>query len=877
MILKPWREIILPHRDVLEETFRQAEFNINLNSIHQGKAPRELQEAAAFFDRTFITEGLKSLLAQVAQRLAGKDGAPVIPIQAHFGNGKTHALLAAYHLARYQGPLNELIGIPVLLDSLDLDTLPQAHVVILDGAAHSPSQHWKHGQRIIRTLWGELAWQLGGEEAFNWVWDADAAGTAPTKEIIRDLLESYAPCLILIDNLIEYLQQFPEGRSLIGGSYESNLSFLQTLITVAHTVSTAVLLVTLPQAEGEISNQRGMTILRTLEKTLDTKHASWQPVTNDEVFEVVRCRLFDPVRDPAAYDTVCHAFAKIYQEEGAKLPPDTQENNYLELLIRAYPIHPEIFTRFYQDWIPLKDFPYLRGILKFMAKVVLRLWQDNQRELIIMPGSLPLYDFFLRSDLISYLSPGWETVITRDIDGDQAGTIDLESRDARFSLINAAHRVARTIFFGTAPFSVQSATSGFQGLERSRILLGCLQPGQAPSIYFDVLGRLAERLHYLNRTNHNQRDVLHFWFGINANPRREIEERKHRIDENALREKIIAVMEKILGTLNLFTAVHLLTTVEEVPDDSALRLIVLAPHQYYSTEDAEPAFAILREYLRGTRRRANRLLFLAAERGEEEKINNAARAVLALDAFLDEAEKGRLNLELAQKHQLEKEARNANELLTRVVRECYRWLLCPAQKSPHHPALLISVLPLNTTIGAFGSEIERVCIENELILVTWSPIHLREKLKEFYWSQKHSAINAMDFWEDSLRFLYLPRLKNREVLARTIQSGATSRDFFGTSYGRKGDEFEGFHLGDGIIEFDNTLLLIDPEVARAYEKNEKNQRALAENIAPPTNMTNSAFQESIEISPAMLTQFIEQINTALARHPRATIKITIEI
>ena len=160
--MKPWREIAVPHRDVLEGTFQQSEFAADITAVNTGKASREYQDAVAFFERTFITEGMRLLLTQVAQRLTGKGGEPVIQLQTAFGGGKTHTMLAVYHLATRKCPLSDLAGIPALVDQAGLMDVPQARVAVLDGTAHAPGQPWKRGKQAIRTLWGELAWQLGG-------------------------------------------------------------------------------------------------------------------------------------------------------------------------------------------------------------------------------------------------------------------------------------------------------------------------------------------------------------------------------------------------------------------------------------------------------------------------------------------------------------------------------------------------------------------------------------------------------------------------------------------------------------------------------------------------------------------------------------------
>jgi len=466
--MKPWREIAVPHRDVLEGSFQQAEFAADITAVRTGRAPREYRDAVAFFERTFITEGMSLLLTQVAQRFVGKGGEPVVQLQTAFGGGKTHAMLAVYHLATRKCALSYLAGVPVLVDRADLIDVPQARVAVLDSTKHSPGQAWKHGKQTIKTLWGELAWQLGGEEACALVSDADATGTSPGKDVLRDLLERHAPCVILIDELVAYVRQFPAGQTLSGGSYDSNLSFVQALTEAAKLVPSAIVLASLPASEVEAGSQRGVAALRALEKTFGRVQALWKPVATEEAFEIVRHRLFEPVRDPKASETVCRAFADAYVAEGVRLPSETQERRYYERLVQAYPIHPEVFDRLYEDWTTIEGFQRTRGVLKLMAKVIYRLWQDDNQDQMILPGSLPLHDGSSRNELTYYLPAGWDAVIEKDIDGERAETVELENREPRFGQMGAARRVARTIFLGSAPSSV-ATTATTRGLDAARI------------------------------------------------------------------------------------------------------------------------------------------------------------------------------------------------------------------------------------------------------------------------------------------------------------------------------------------------------------------------------------------------------------------------
>ena len=276
-----------------------------------------------------------------------------------------------------------------------------------------------------------------------------------------------------------------------------------------------------------------------------------------------------------------------------------------------------MFDRLYEDWTTIDGFQRTRGVLKLMAKVIARLWKDNNQDLMILPGSLPLADGDVRNEMTYLLPPGWDPVIEGDIDGDRAETTELEAKEPRFGQVNAARRVARTLFLGTAPSSV-ATKPGIRGLDRGRVLLGCLQPGQTSAVYADALGRLADRLHYLNSTGDKAADATRYWFDTRANLRREMEDRKRRFDDATdVRKKIEEVVKKLFASAPPFDGVHVFTPHADVPDDSALRLVVLPPEQSYLKDDPRPATDAVLEYLRShggqPRHRANRLIFVAAD------------------------------------------------------------------------------------------------------------------------------------------------------------------------------------------------------------------------------------------------------------------------
>jgi hypothetical protein len=735
-------------------------------------------------------------------------------------------------------------------------------------------------------------------EAFALVKESDAAGTSPGKNVLKDLLEAHAPCVILIDELVAYARQFPEGAALSGGTFDSNLSFVQALTEAAKLVPTAIILGSLPESEVEAGSRRGVVALRALEKSFGRIQALWKPVATEEAFEIVRRRLFEPVRDEKGRDAVCRAFADTYVAEGSKLPTETQEARYCDRLRQAYPIHPEVFDRLYEDWTTIDGFQRTRGVLKLMAKSIHRMWKDDNKDLVILPGSLPLYDGGSRNELTYYLPAGWDAVLEKDIDGERAETTELENREPRFGAVNAARRVARTIFLGSAPSSV-GTRSGVRGLDRGRVLLGCLQPEQTSSTYSDALNRLADRLHYLNSSGDKSQDATRFWFDTRANLRREMEDRKRRFDDlTDVRVKLGEVLKKLSHGVSLVDGIHVFTPHADVPDDGALRLVVLSPDQWYSRDESRLAFDAVLDYVRNNgskpRYRGNRLLFLAPEHASHGRLADCVRIALAWNSIVEDVKDGRLNIDLLQKKQAEKELQTAEAVLPRVARECYKWLICPVQHSPTESKPTVEAFPLNTSGSSLGDEIERVCVENELVIVAWSPIHLRSKLGELYWKLEKTSAGAMAFWEDTTRYLYLPRLRTRRVLEEAIIKGAATRDFFGTAYGQHDGKFDGFKLGDPNVQLDDTLLLIEVEAAKQYEaaqapppvvvppeRPRRRSKPPTTPPIPPGGPKAHNFIGTVEVNASAakmrLVQIADEIISHLASDPQGTVNVTLEI
>jgi len=283
--LKPWREVITPHRDVASGNYRQAEFAANLGQVHRREAAPEYNEPREFFRRTYLTEGLSLLLQNALKRLCTSAGNPVIDLQTNFGGGKTHSMIALWHLFSGENP-TFMRGVEELVQKEGIADLPAVKRAVLMGTDLSPAQpQTKEDGLEVRTLWGELAWQLLGKKGFDMVAKADKSGISPGSDVLRSLFRKAGPCLILIDEWVAFVRQlYNKSEALSGGSFEANMSFAQSLTESAEAIPNTLLVVSLPASKNEIGGEGGEAAMDRLKKTVARMDSPWRPASAEESF-----------------------------------------------------------------------------------------------------------------------------------------------------------------------------------------------------------------------------------------------------------------------------------------------------------------------------------------------------------------------------------------------------------------------------------------------------------------------------------------------------------------------------------------------------------------------------------------------------------------
>lgn len=830
--LKPWREVVTPHKDVAIGRYQQAEFAADLWQVHIGEGADEYKHPVEFFRRTYLTQSLRHLLVGAVQRLSGEQADPVVQLQTNFGGGKTHSMLALYHL--FSGaPPGDLPGIDAILAEAGVTTLPAVTRVVLVGNKISPGNPTtKPDGTVVRTLWGELAWQLGGRKAFTRVKADDERATSPG-DVLRELFNEYGPCLILIDEWVAYARQLHDQGDLPAGSFETHFTFAQALTESAKLAGNCLLVISLPASDTqgsphaqandvEVGGERGRAALDRLRNAVGRVEASWRPASAEEGFEIVRRRLFEPLVDKAQFvarDTVARAFYELYRTQQQEFPVACGDPDYEKRIRAAYPIHPEVFDRLYTDWSTLVKFQRTRGVLRLMAAVIHSLWEKGDRNPLILPANISIDDPRVQFELTRYLSDNWVPVIEKDVDGPGALPLRLDGEIPNLGKFAACRRVARTIYLGSAP----TATAAHRGIEDRQIKLGCVMPGESSAIFGDALRRLSAAATYLYH------DATRYWYSTQPTVTKMAEDRAEQLKRDPeavameIEKRVRADVDEKRGAQRKgdFRRIHPFPrSGQDVRDDADVGLVILGINQPYAKDPGNlaelAAKALLETRVTAPRLYRNALVFLAIDKTRLQDLDEAVRRHLAWESIL--LEKDALDLSPHQVKQAEMQRTSADDTVTARLPEAYQWLLVPVQKSPQEVVeWQVFRLSGDDALAVRASK----KLRGDGLVTVLAPTLLRMELDRVpLWRGNH--VEVAQLLDDFGRYLYLPRLRDSDVLLNAIRDGLglllwSQESFaYADSFDEATGRYRGLRYGEHVnISTDNlTGVLVRPDRAQ---------------------------------------------------------------
>ena len=839
--LKPWREVIHPHDDVARGEFTASEFAADLHLVHTGQATSpEYGDPGEFFTRTYLTEGLRDLLSRALRRMSGDGNAsPVVNLQTNFGGGKTHSMLALYHLFSgipAQDMPQEIQDLVAGNGNPRLEKLGVRRVALVGTYLQAGSTHTKPDGTKIHTLWGELAWQLGGREAYEMVADADRSGTNPGSAL-RTLIQKYAPALILIDEWVAYARQLVTDKELPSGSFETQFTFAQSLTEIVRSVPGAMLVVSIPASDTgtagagsdiEVGGANGQLALERLQNVIRRVADQWRPSSKNESFEIVRRRLFQPA-DAEALRTiaaVARNFVDFYQSHAALFPRDAAKvsDEYEKRIRVSYPLHPELLDRLYEDWSTLERFQRTRGVLKLVSSIVHELWKSEDASPLILPGNVPLDATTVNTDLTQYLEDQWKPIIDSDIDGpsSMAQRIDLErpSLGQRF----VTQRLARTIFMGAAP----RVRSTHRGLDKQYLWLGTAIPG-------DTLGNFGSALELLaQRSTYFYEEQGHYWFDTQPSVTKTANDYAERLREDP--EKVWNEITRRLRaeerSRDVFDRVHIAPeSSADIPDLEDVRLVIAHPRYSWRKQESRESEAYRWVHdavgAKGASQRIHRntVVFLLADRNQLEGLEAATRAYLGWKQVQANSES--LNLSVQQRKQADEQVGNFDRVVADRIRGTFIWTVYPVQPEPTQPFELEAEKMPDSGGRSLAERVSYKMRRDDLLVTEFGAAILGSTLREELGTRwrETGEISVGELWGYFTRYIYMHRLVKREVLDAAIERALTTilveNERFGIAAGKDPEtgRYRGLVLPpdmNATIQVTDSTLLVDP--ARAQEQ-----------------------------------------------------------
>lgn len=676
-----------PRVDVLQGGLADNHFAAQLDEVVRNPGGYPVYgDPTEFFQLTYPTQGLKDLLARTFGRLTGAkvEGAQhgVIRSETSFGGGKTHSLIAVYHLARGARPLN----IHEFIDPVLLPESSQVAAVVADTL--DPLNGLETNGIVTHTLWGEMGAQLGPDASDILRW-SDEERTAPGKETLGAAIGG-RPTVIIIDEIAQHLRQLASsGNADVRRTAEAVPVFLKNLFELAAGDPTVVVILTLATRQDAFGKETdelrelldefgGDSAFKEAESVVarfTSGSSIVKPAADDEIAQILKRRLFEKV-DPAAARAAAGAYRFYYEqliERGEQLTGGAdQPGTYAALVESSYPFHPELVRVLDKRLSTIPNFQRARGALKLLAEVVHGIWTRGDAAEVINVADID-YD---SEPVLAHLTfglgrPDFETVARADFVG--AGSHSAQVDDTRFAgRARFATRASHTVF----THSLEMVTTA--GAGRADAVLGTVRVGDDPEVVSEALGALDQVAWFLDYTGSRWR------FSTEPNANNIVSEAAQNVPNSKVNAELEDRIRATFPTDGLVEAIHFPSGPAGVRDEANLRLVVMhhddltiigsaptpPPSKVVDIFDRHGASENIRKF-------RNAVMFLVADTDGVEGMRERIRSDLAAQAVVaDAARMAEFAPEVQKKlRSIADTAKlNARVALTR----CFRHLYFPA-------------------------------------------------------------------------------------------------------------------------------------------------------------------------------------------------------
>lgn len=778
--LRPWLEIAKPRRDIADGSFDESLFAADLGMVDRGRGPTDYLDAVTFCEKTYLTQNLLAILGELAARLSGDmTSSSVYRLQTEFGGGKTHTLLAAYHLFGEPGQVGNTPFVRDLAERLGRPGFPQATIVVMEGgalAAGEPDPGIRDAD--VRTMLGHLAYRLGGRKAYAAVAEQDRNLRGSSTTQIAALLQAHAPCLILLDELLQYLTKALNVPSHEGNLAATTITFIKELCTAAGSTPRTAVVATLTSSHLEdYASLTGTEMQERLSRVVGRTESIITPVEGDDIFPILHRRLFTSVGSEQDRRAVADAYADWYQSVGDAVPATYREASYRDRLALAFPFHPELVDILTNRWGSLSGFQRTRGALRTLAHTVKALSQRQHRAPLIHPGDVSLADPAIRGEVLRFTGESYKAALNADIIRPSSiAPAEDRRRGGVAEELGLATGLATTAFLNSV------GSDRVPGASAAQMLVGVGRPELSRGLIEDVRDALQGALWYMRLEGGRYR------FTTEPNLNKVVLEREGAISDErieALLHDAITTMVPRVRELKVELPVRVSA---DLPDRRQLILGVLDVDLRVNGDVSGETQRVAREVLEhcGGSWRANKnaAMVIAADFAAMAKAMASARSLAALRDLSDDKHRlGRFNAE--QREQLARRLAGAEERLPQQVVMAYRHLLLLGEDNGGTKLEHVDFGPARATATITGRVLGYLRSADRIIETTLAPAALlAQRFGLLPEGTDAAELDAL------LGYFYqlprLPKLADPAVLRQSLAEGV-QRGLFGLASGSAWD------------------------------------------------------------------------------------------
>ncbi|MCK6447147.1 MAG: ATP-binding protein [Planctomycetes bacterium] len=779
-----------PRDEVLTGELRDQMFAARLRDVVEGSADPIYGDAKRFFAGTYPTDGLKTLLREVVGRLSGKEpgNSPFIRLETSFGGGKSHNLIATYHVS--QGHADGLPENILPRDWVPTKPWPTAGVVGSDG---EPADGIDHGTFRTRTLWGEIAFQIGrckgnAEESYNAVRKSDTDLVAPGTNVLEKLLGD-GPALIMLDEIALYLRKAKAVATANGQSNlaEQTVAFLMSLIEYATSKPKVCVVLTLADSSDAFAKETDelRQDLAEMRRVSARQERVITPTGETEISKIVTHRLFRSIDRKAAKETAeaFHAYYSQLEAKGADIPQRAMRSDYTSEMEQDYPFHPEFLTTLNRKTSTIPNFQKTRGALRLLARVVRQLWATKPADAhLICIHHLDLGLDDIANDLTSRLErPAFRSVIEADIvspkKGNEAHAQSLDRKWTGAGKPPYARRLATSVLLHSLS---QTAT----GVDPAELLLAVLQTGDDPAHIKKTLSLM------LGEEKGDPGTA--FWF-------LHYDGHRYRFKTEPSLEKVIHDEVPLVGRVKAkgelddriqriwrkgtFKPKAFPTEAADLDDDATEPKLAIVHYDAASTTAANAAVPELVTKLfdhagtmQGYRTYKNNVVFLVADKDHVERMVDVTQRHLAVRRIVGDTDRlGEFSDE--QKKKL-KAMDEAAELEVRVaITRAYRHLYYPSADAPKNAGgLARETLPAEHQGDVSGDQsgvVLKVLKQLQKVLTADDAAMAPAYVKSKAWPHGQDTLTTEDLRREFAKRIGLKILLDLNQLKKTVKQGCT--------------------------------------------------------------------------------------------------------